>query len=84
MTIAQRVRHIYPIVASILLCGVGPVSAEDPVTKMGGEEHGGRFGPHPTMPVPSVLIFGGLAVGAAVIATRRRKHKSQGSEDGSK
>jgi len=38
-----------------------------------GDRANHGFGPHPSMPVPAALVFGGLAVSAAAVIARRRR-----------
>ena len=63
---------------SLVLAGFTSAALGD---EKSGDDHGRGFGPHPTLAVPAILVFGGLAVSAAVIAARGRKSKRDRSGD---
>jgi hypothetical protein len=92
MKMSGGARRVCLLGASILILGMGTVFAGQNGQGQNGQGQngqgqngqGGGFGHHPTLPVPSVLVFGGLAVGAAVVAARARKKRDPSSEDVSK
>jgi hypothetical protein len=77
MKISMHARPVSSrVVSSIITAAVLTLAAVPAFANEGGDDHSGGFGRHPTLPVPSVLIFGAVAVTAAIAASRRRKSKT--------
>jgi hypothetical protein len=74
--VAQRFLRVSSslMVASVLAFGAGAALADRGDHDGRDRDHGG-FGSHPTLPVPSVLIFGGIAIAASIVAASRRRSK---------
>ena len=72
----RRARHALLLLTFTGALCIGAVSA---TARDRGDHDGGwsmpNWGAHPTLPAPAALVFGGLAVSAALAAARRRKSK---------
>ena len=71
----QRARHALLLLTTAGALCLGAVSAS---ARNGDDRDSGwsrDWGPHPTLPAPAALVFGGIAVSAALAAARRRKSK---------
>jgi len=69
LAVKQRIRWI--AVGALLLGTALPLYAYEEGREGYRGNHG--FGPHPTMPVPAALVFGGVAISVAAAIARRRR-----------
>ena len=78
MAISKRTVREISVVALTFLAAAGSAQANPGGGQGGGDDgfgwgRGPAGGHHPALPAPAALIFGGLAVSAAIAAAKRRK-----------